>query len=201
MNFNRNKLFLETLVLNFKFSKQMSRATLLCLLSLLLISCGGNTDDLDDWVNTIKAKPAGHIEPMPEVKVYQPHDYSSAIERSPFSAMQPELEVALQLLHDGCDEAIRPNPDRRREDLERYSLDSMEMVGTLNSSEKEWGLIRMTAGPISGNVVKVQEGEYLGIHHGQIQKINDQKIEITTLVPDSKGCWEKRIVYLTLAEG
>ena len=170
-------------------------------LTLLLVSCGGNTDDLKDWVQTIKAKPPGRIEPMPDVKVYQPHDYSSAGFRSPFAVMELELEQQLQLLHDGCDESIRPDPNRRREDLERYSLDSMEMVGTLNRPSKEWGLIRMTAGPINGNVVKVQVGDYLGIHHGQIINIQEQQIEITTLVPDSKGCWEKRTVYLTLAEG
>jgi len=170
-------------------------------LAILLVSCGGNTDDLEAWVDTIKAKPPGRIEPMPDVKIYQPHDYSSAALRSPFAVMELELEQQLKLLHEGCDEAIQPDPDRRREDLERYSLDSMEMVGLVKRPGKEWGLIRMTAGPISGNVVKVQTGEYLGIHHGQIEKISDQQIEISTLIPDSKGCWEQRKVFLTLAEG
>jgi len=183
------------------FLKSSIRNLALGLVSLSLVSCGGNTDDLEAWVDTIKAKPPGRIEPMPDVRVYQPHDYSSAGLRSPFAVMELELEQQLKLLHDGCDEAIRPDPDRRREDLERYSLDSMEMVGTLNRPDKEWGLIRMTAGPISGNVVKVQSGDYLGIHHGQILGISEQQIEISTLVPDSKGCWEKRTVYLTLAEG
>lgn len=171
------------------------------LASLTLAACGGNTDDLKAWVDTIKAKPPGRIKPMPDVKVYQPHDYMSAGLRSPFFESEPELEVRLKLLHDGCDENVRPDPNRRREDLERYSLDSMEMVGTLDKPGKQWGLIRMTAGAISGNVVRVQTGEYLGINHGQIQKIEDSQIEISTLVPDSKGCWEKRKVYLTLSEG
>ena len=180
---------------------KLIRALMLSLFSITLISCGGNTDDLEAWVDTIKAKPPGRIEPMPDVKVYRPHDYASALDRSPFASMQPELEAQLKLLHDGCDESVQPDPNRRREDLERFSLDSMEMVGTLNRPGKEWGLIRMTAGPNSGQVVKVENGEYLGIHHGQINNISDRQIEISTLVPDSKGCWEKRKVYLTLAEG
>lgn len=178
-----------------------TRSLLIGMATFTLASCGGNTEDLESWVDNIKAKPPGRIEPMPDVKIYQPHDYSSATLRSPFAVMEMELEQQLKLLHDGCDEAIRPDPERRREDLERYSLDSMEMVGTLNRPGKEWGLIRMTAGPISGNVVKVQSGEYLGIHHGQINAITPQQIEISTLVPDSKGCWEKRKVFLSLAEG
>jgi len=183
------------------FSKFRLRLFTIGVVSSLLISCGGNTDDLESWVDTIKAKPPGRIEPMPDVKVYQPHDYTSATLRSPFAVMELELEQQLRLLHEGCDESIQPDPDRRREDLERYSLDSMEMVGILKQPGKEWGLIRMTAGPINGNVVKVQTGEYLGIHHGQIENISDQQIEISTLIPDSKGCWEQRKVSLTLAEG
>ena len=183
------------------FFKKSLRGLGVSLFSIGLISCGGNTDDLESWVDTIKAKPPGRIEPMPDVKVYQPHDYASTQDRSPFASMQPELEAQLKLLHDGCDESVQPNPERRREDLERFSLDSMEMVGTMNRPGKEWGLIRMTAGPNNGQVVKVETGEYLGIHHGQINTISDRQIEISTLVPDSKGCWEKRTVYLTLAEG
>jgi type IV pilus assembly protein PilP len=193
--------FKPSRLVNNNLSMKSKRVLALSLLTVVLTACGGNTEDLEAWVDNIKAKPPGRIEPMPDVKVYQPHDYSSAALRSPFAMMELELEQQLKLLHDGCDEAIRPDPDRRREDLERYSLDSMEMVGTLDRPGKEWGLIRMTAGPISGNVVKVQVGEYLGINHGQIDAITEQKIEISTLVPDSKGCWEKRTVYLSLSEG
>ena len=177
------------------------RGITVSLVWLLLVSCGSHTDDLKSWIDNIKAKPPGRIEPMPDVKVYQPYDYSSASLRSPFAAMQPELEAQLQSLHEGCNNSIKPDINRRREDLERYSLDSMEMVGTLKQPGREWGLIRMTAGPITGNVVKVQAGEYLGIHHGRINSISSQQIEITTLVPDSRGCWEQRAVYLTLADG
>ncbi len=194
-NLDKNLFFKNSL-----FTRSV-RSLTVGLFSAALISCGGQTDDLKAWVDTIKAKPPGRIEPMPDVKVYQPHDYASAAERSPFAGMQPELEAQLKLLHEGCDESVQPNPDRRREDLERFSLDSMEMVGTLNRPGKEWGLLRMTAGPNNGQVVKVVVGEYLGIHHGQINNISDRQIEISTLVPDNKGCWEKRTVYLTLAEG
>jgi len=183
------------------FFKNTGRLILAMVLSLLVAACGKSTSDLEAWVDTIKAKPPGRIEPMPDIKEYKPHDYESAHLRSPFALMQLELEQQLRLLHEGCDDSIKPNPDRRREDLERYSLDSMEMVGTLSGPGKEWGLIKMTAGPISGNVVKVQVGEYLGIHQGRIITMGDQQIEISTLVPDSKGCWEQRTVYLTLTEG
>ncbi len=183
------------------FFKNSSRLTLVAIITFLVSACSRSTTDLEAWVDTIKAKPPGRIEPMPDIKEYKPHDYASAHLRSPFALMQMELEEQLRSLREGCDDSIRPDPDRRREDLERYSLDSMEMVGTLSRPDKQWGLIKMTAGPISGNVVKVQIGEYLGIHQGRIVSMSDQQIEISTLVPDSKGCWEQRTVYLTLTEG
>jgi type IV pilus assembly protein PilP len=178
-----------------------SRLLSLTFFVLALSSCGGNNDDLEAWVDAIKAKAPGRIEPMPDVKIYQPHDYTSSLLRSPFAVMQLELEQQLKLLHDGCDEGITPDTTRRREDLERYSLDSMEMVGSVKRPGKEWGLIRLTAGPNSGQIAPVKMGEYLGIHHGQIDKISEQQIEISTLVPDSKGCWEQRTVFLTLTDG
>lgn len=167
---------------------------------MLLASCSSNTEDLSAWVEQIKAKPPGRIEPVPDVIEYKPHDYSSAHLKSPFSDLQPELESQLQALHDGCDEAIQPDVTRRKEDLERYSLDSMEMVGLVNNDEKLWGLIRMTAGPTTGNVIWVTKGDYMGINHGQIVNIDEQQIEVSTLVPDNKGCWEERTIYMALAQ-
>lgn len=169
-------------------------------LTLTLFGCSGSDNDLRAWVDRIKAKPPGRIKPMPEVKEYKPHDYQSAHLKSPFSELEPELESQLQALHDGCDETVKPDISRRKEDLERYSLDSMEMVGVVNNQAKQWGLVRMTAGPAKDNVFHVKVGNYVGINHGQIVKIEEQQIEVTTLVPDSKGCWEQRTVYMALAQ-
>ena len=176
------------------------RTGLVTSLTLLLLACGGSDDDLRAWVDTIKAQPPGRIKPTPVVKEYQPYDYQSSHLKSPFSELEPELETQLQALHDGCDQSIRPDVSRRKEDLERYSLDSMEMVGTLDRPGHQWGLVRMTAGPSRGIVFRVLVGNYMGINHGKIISIEEEKMEITTLVPDSKGCWEKRTVYLALAE-
>lgn len=167
---------------------------------LLVSACSSNTEDLKAWVDTIKSRPPGIIKQMPEVLEYKPHNYASAELKSPFSELEPELESQLQALHDGCDESARPEPNRRKEGLERYSLDSMEMVGLIRDEKKLWGLMKMTAGPEVGKIFHVTVGSYLGINHGKIVDINQQQIEVTTLVPDNKGCWEKRIVYMALVQ-
>jgi len=176
------------------------KSLLVAATTALLASCSSNTEDLQAWVDRIKAQPPGRIQPMPEVKEYKPHDYSSGHLKSPFSEIDVDHDDVLKVLIEGCDQSIQPDPDRRKEDLERYALDSMEMVGSVQNKNRLWGLIKMTAGPAEGSVFHVNEGNYLGINHGQIVKITEDQIEISTLVPDSKGCWERREVYMALAQ-
>jgi len=151
--------------------------------ALFLVACSDNTGDT-----------------MPDIKEYRPHEYSSGHLRSPFAEMEPELEAQLQALHDGCDESIQPDASRRKQDLERFSLDSMEMVGLIENKQNLWGLVQMTAGPDKGNVYYVTTDTYLGLNHGRIVSIGEQQIEISTLIPDNKGCWEKRTIYMALAQ-
>lgn len=183
-----------------KQSSQLFKCLLVGVTVATLSACSDGTSDLRDWVAEVNAKPPGRIKPMPEIIDYKPHDYQSAHLNSPFAELEPELESQLMALQDGCNESVRPDSSRRKEDLERYSLDSMEMVGLVNNNKKHWGLVRMTAGPAKGSVFPVKMGNYLGINHGKIVGIEEHQIEVSTLVPDSKGCWEKRTVYMALAQ-
>ncbi len=179
-----------------KFSFKSVLAVSLSL--LLVVGCESDTEDLETWVQSVKAKPAGPIEPMPEVKRTPSFEYSAMDLKSPFAELEPEVESELQTIAEGCDASVQPDPNRRREDLERYSVDSMEMVGAMSTAGVNWGLIKMTAGPASGKVFKVSVGNYLGVNHGRILDINEFRIMIETLVPDGQGCWEKRVLNLAL---
>jgi type IV pilus assembly protein PilP len=177
-----------------------TRILVILLAGWVLVGCESNTEDLQAWVKSVKAKPAGPIEPMPEVKPAPSFEYSAMDFRSPFAELEPEVESELQVIAEGCDASVQPDPNRRREDLERYSLDSMEMVGAMFKGGQSWGLIKMTTGPSAGKVFKVTTGNYLGVNHGRIVDINEYRIMIETLVPDGQGCWEKRVVNLALNE-
>ena len=50
-----------------------------------LAACGGDMDDLDQYINEVKAKPGGRIEPLPEIKPYRGFEYSAATLSDPFS--------------------------------------------------------------------------------------------------------------------
>ncbi len=177
-----------------------SRIAFLMVGLLTLGACSSNTEDLKSWIKSVKAKPAGPIEPMPEIKQTPSFEYSAMALRSPFAELEPEVETELQTIAEGCDGSNAPDPNRRKEDLERYSIDSMEMVGAMHKGQANWGLIKMTSGPAEGKVYKVTVGNYLGVNHGKIVDINEYRIVIETLVPDGQGCWEKRVINLALNE-
>ena len=40
-----------------------------------IAACGADMDDLDQYVNEVKSRPGGRIEPLPEVKLYEVFPY------------------------------------------------------------------------------------------------------------------------------
>ena len=79
-------------------------------LSLGLAACGGDMDDLDQYINEIKARPGGRIEPLPEITPYEGFTYVADKQglRSPFV---PDTPQAAGPAAGGT----RPDPDRSRE--------------------------------------------------------------------------------------
>ena len=59
---------------------------------LSLGACGGDTDDLDAYINEVKARPGGRIEPLPEITPYEGFAYLANEEgvRSPFIPDTPQ---------------------------------------------------------------------------------------------------------------
>ena len=64
----------------------------LAMAALLLTGCGGDMDDLDQYINSVKARPGGRIEPLPEITPYEVFTYVADAEglRSPFQPDLPE---------------------------------------------------------------------------------------------------------------
>ena len=48
------------------------------MLTLLVIGgCSGDMDDLDEYINTVKARPGGRIDPLPEITPYEFFTYKA----------------------------------------------------------------------------------------------------------------------------
>ena len=56
-------------------------------------ACGSDMDDLDQYINEVKARPGGRIEPLPEITPYEVFTYAADREglRSPFVPDSPQV--------------------------------------------------------------------------------------------------------------
>ena len=110
---------------------------LLLAMALSLVACGGDMDDLDSYINEVKARPGGRIDPLPEITPYEVFTYVADAEglRSPFV---PDTPQAAGSAAGGA----RPDRDRSREYLEGFPLDTLGMVGTLYIGETMYGLVQ-----------------------------------------------------------
>lgn len=172
----------------------MRRNTLLALnagvIALLLTACAGDKGDLEQWVQETLDRPPGPVEPLPEITTPEPVVYDAYEMRDPFMRAQPE--AAAQTGSTGP----RPDPDRRREYLERFPLDALEMVGTIEIEDRMFGLIE----DVDGTIHRVREGNYLGQNHGRILRVTPVAIELMELVPDGTDGWMEREARIALAE-
>jgi len=162
----------------------MMRKFIPLMVPLLLAGCA-NKDmaDLRDYVAEVKARPPSGIEPIPEVKQVIGFVYAAKNRRDPFTPQEDETAATETVLDNG----IRPDPNRRKEELESFALDSLRMVGTLEQEEQTWGLVKTKEGTIH----RVAPGNYLGQNDGRITRISEDKIELIELVPTGSGFLEK----------
>ena len=154
------------------------------LLPVLLAGCASNDmTDLQQYVDEVKSRPPSGIEPIPEVKQVIGFVYEAKNRRDPFSPPEDQT-AATEAVYDN---GIRPDPNRRKEELEGFALDSLRMVGTLEQEGDTWGLIKTT----DGTIHRVAAGNYMGLNDGKITRISEDKIELIELVPSGAGFLEK----------
>lgn len=160
-------------------------------LSLGLAACGGDMDDLDQYINEIKARPGGRIEPLPEITPYEGFTYVADKQnmRSPFI---PDTPQAAGPAAGGT----RPDPERSREYLESFPLDTLGMVGTLYIGESMFGLVQTADGLIH----RVVPGNYMGQNDGRITEITESEIKLVEIISDGIGGYIERDAAISLSD-
>jgi len=166
------------------------------LAAIALTACGGDRSDLEQKVAEMKSRPGSDIEPLPEFQPYESFSYKSAQLRDPFIPAREFAEAQDDEEEEDSGSDIAPDPDRPREPLEQYPLDSLEMVGTLRRNGQEWGLVQDP----EGTVHHVLEGNYMGQNHGRITNIQNSAIELIEIVRDADDDWIEREASLGLGE-
>ncbi|WP_033413822.1 pilus assembly protein PilP [Kangiella aquimarina] len=178
-------------------------ATLLGLSVMMGMLAGCEDADLSSLqaqVQQIKNDTPTSVPPLPEVKPYEPFTYSASDMRSPFARLDPEFESRLLQIDADCVSDVKPDPNRRKDELEKYGLDALQYVGLISNNKEHRGLVKILSGDSAGVIQPVHEGEYLGLDDGRITKIDSNQITIEAIVPNGRGCWEARTQYLVLGQ-
>ena len=167
-------------------------AGVLVLGAVLLSGCVQNEfNDLRVFMEETRARPAGAIEALPEVKPYEAFTYGASSLRSPF---QPPVRIDLAQRERGSQD-IRPDEDRTRQFLEGFNIEGFEMVGVLSNQQGMQALVRG-----AGSVHRVKIGDYLGRNHGRVTSIEEGRVDVVEIVPDGEGGWLERPRTLSLPE-
>jgi len=168
----------------------MIRAVSLCMLAIaaLCAGCGSGETDLDRYIAEVKARQSKDIEPIPQIKPYQPFEYVAAARRDPF--------VFAERTESSASGGPRPDLRRNKEPLEEYPLDALRMVGTITTSQGTFALIRAP----DAVVHRVAVRNHLGQNYGEIVAISESEVSLLELVPDGFGGWMQRQASLALSQ-
>ncbi|MBD9413020.1 type 4a pilus biogenesis lipoprotein PilP [Pseudomonas sp. PDM16] len=169
-----------------------SRFSYVVFVAFVLGGCGGGDfSDLQAFMDEVRARPKGAIEPLPKFVPYEAFTYSAAGLRSPF---QPPIKVDVTASSKGSRD-VKPDETRVRQFLEGFNIEVFEMVGTL---AKDGGVYALVRG--AGGVHRVKVGDYLGRNHGRVTAIDEAVISVLEIVPDGEGGWLERPRSITLKE-
>lgn len=159
--------------------------------SVVLSGCSSDgLDDLREFVKNAYADKKPKVEPLPEIKMQETFIYNSANLADPFASfnLNPQGQKSAS--------GPRPDPNRRKEPLEDYPLDSLKMVGTLMRGKQVWAVIQAP----DGTVHRAQKGDHMGQNSGMISKITEEKIDLIELIQGTMGDWVEREANLALVE-
>ncbi len=163
---------------------------LLLMLPLTLSACGNEThSDLEAFVKDSGKGLRGKVIPVPEVQPYSHFPYSAFEIPNPFKPRKSKVTK-------GEGGGLQPDLERRREALEKFPLESLKMVGSLEQAEKSYALIMAP----DKTLHRVKTGGYLGQNFGLISNISESEVNLKEIVQDSTGDWAERISTLMLED-
>src|SRR2546427_7332654 len=148
-------------------------------------ACGGEEQGpLKQELAQLTKDVRGRVEPLPQVRPYEPVPYTAEGQIDPF---RPErIDVAKAGVAASASK-LAPDPNRPKEPLESFPLESIQMLGTITQSQETFALVK--AGP---NLYRVRKGNYMGQNFGVITGIDESQIALKELIQDSGGGWGER---------
>ena len=145
-------------------------------------------EDLDQFMADAGKDMQGKIEPLPQIKPYEPFSYEAFNLSDPFKPRK--------LTPAGGGGGLQPDLSRPKEPLESYSLETLKMVGMIS---KQTGVHAVIATPDKA-IYHVRPGNYMGQNFGMITRVTEAEITLKEIVQDSAGDWAERTSTMTLQE-
>lgn len=153
-----------------------------------ITSTPGEAPNLDKWIAEVKARPAPPLDPLPVMQQFETFEYNAYAMRDPFSTAFTDEDSG---------NGPRPDSARRKQTLEQFPLDSLDMVGTLGKGGV--GVVALVMAP-DKVTYRVQPGAYLGQSDGRVTAVFEDHIELVELVPDGAGGWLERPATVALED-
>lgn len=175
-------------------TSKAARGLLLAAAALALAGCGrsitsepGGAPNLEEWVANVQARPAPPLDPLPVMQQFETFEYAAQGMRDPFSAA---------FTNQGNGSGPRPDSNRRKQTLEQFPLDSLDMVGSLGAGSTLTALV-MAPDKVT---YRVSPGVYMGQNDGRVTAVQEDRIELVELVPDGAGGWLERPASIALED-
>jgi type IV pilus assembly protein PilP len=175
--------------------KRPSRTVVIVVPALVatLSGCGANQEELQQWMEQQRREVKPSVQPLSPPKKFDPQPYLVADTVEPFSSQK--LSVAIKQEVRQPNSLLASELNRRKEPLEAYPLDSMQMVGSVNKQGQPVALLR-----VDNLLYQVKLGDHLGQNYGKIVKISETDVALREIVQDAAGEWIERTTTLQLQE-
>jgi type IV pilus assembly protein PilP len=159
--------------------------------TIFLGACSADMDDLRAYIDEVKARPGGIIAPLPQVVPAPSFAYEPGQRRSPFMPETPQTRAS-----NDPDAIQGPDPNRPREFLEQFPLDTLRMVGTMAGVDGAFGLVQTA----DGLIYRVAIGHHLGQNYGRVTSISEAEIELVEIISDGIGGYLERPAAIGLSD-
>ncbi len=161
---------------------------LVCLSGLSLLSaCSLTGGDLTQWMQDEQNRAKSNVRAVEVPTLSKPAEYIDPV------IIGLNVFDAKRIRANQQSGINAPNPNRPKEILENFSLESLRYVGSIKDAQRTSAFIEA-----EGHTYTVRVGNYLGQNHGRISAITPDKIILTELVENSYGEWESRPAELEL---
>lgn len=152
--------------------------------------------ELDQWMKDQRGSIKPNVQPVAEPKKFIPEPYRVEAATEPFSNIKLTQALKKESSQSTANAAlIAPELNRRKEPLEAFPLDSVNMVGSLTKTGAPVALVM-----VDKLLYQVRVGNYLGQNYGRVTKITESDVALREIVQDAAGEWIERVATLQLQE-